>query len=82
MTRAVGRPAKGSKPRTLTPFGAAVVAALDARKAALREGPRTVADLCAMANLDPGAVRNALSGRRSLPAATEAAIRAALPELA
>jgi hypothetical protein len=67
---------------TLTPFGAAVSAALNTRKAAMREGPRTVADLCKVADLDPGAVKNALAGRRSLPAATEAAIRAALPELA
>lgn len=40
-----------------------------------------MSDLCAVADLDPGAVKNALAGRRSLPAATEAAIRAALPEL-
>lgn len=66
----------------LTSFSVAVVAALNARKSQFREGPRTVADLCAVADLDPGAVKNALAGRRSLPAATEAAIRAALPELA
>lgn len=77
-----GRPPKDAPARPLTPFGAAVVAALAARKAALREGPRSMSDLCAVADLDPGTVKNALAGRRSLPTATEAAIRAALPELA
>ena len=80
MTRAVGRPAKGSAPRTLTPFGAAVVAALDARRAALREGPRTLAELARVVGVHPPNLQRALDGR-SMPEKMQAAILAALPEV-
>jgi len=75
-----GRPAKGSAPRTLTPFGVAVVAALDARRAGLREGPRTLAGLGRGPGAKPPNLQRGLDGR-GLPAAMEAAIRAALPEV-
>lgn len=75
-----GRPAKGSAPRTLTPFGAAVVAALDARRAALQDGPRTLAELARVVGAKPPNLQRGLDGR-GLPATMEAAIRAALPEV-
>lgn len=75
-----GRPAKGIAPRTLTPFGAAVVAALDARRAGLHEGPRTLAELARVVGAKPPNLQRGLDGR-GLPATMEAAIRAALPEV-
>ena len=75
-----GRPANGSAPRTLTPFGAAVVAALDARRAALQDGPRTLAELARVVGAKPPNLQRGLDGR-GLPATMEAAIRAALPEV-
>lgn len=75
-----GRPAKGSAPLTLTPFGAAVVAALDARRAALQDGPRTLAELARVVGAKPPNLQRGLDGR-GLPATMEAAIRAALPEV-
>jgi hypothetical protein len=75
-----GRPAKGSAPLTLTPFGAAVVAALDARRAGLQDGPRTLAELARVVGAKPPNLQRGLDGR-GLPATMEAAIRAALPEV-
>jgi hypothetical protein len=75
-----GRPAKGSAPRTLTPFGAAVIAALGARRAALREGPRTLAELARVLDVDHMAVQHAVRGTRRLSPALKAAIIEALPE--
>lgn len=75
-----GRPPKGSAPHPLTPFGAAVVAALDARRAALQDGPRTLAELARVVGAKPPNLQRGLDGR-CLPATMEAAIRAALPEL-
>ena len=77
-----GRPAKGSAPRTLTPFGAAVVAALDARKDRLRDGPRTLSELARVCGYAQPTLHKAVTGERPFPAKLEAAIRAALPELA
>lgn len=76
-----GRPAKGSAPRTLTPFGAAVVAALDARSAALQDGPRNMADLARLLGMRPSTLHLQLTGRRPMPAETAAAIARALPEI-
>lgn len=80
MTRRPGRPAKGAAPVTLTPFGAAVVAALDARRAALQDGPRTLAELARVIGAHKPNLQRGLDGR-CLPATMEAAIREALPEL-
>lgn len=76
-----GRPAKGSAPRTLTPFGAAVVAALDARREALAQGPRTLAELARVVDVDKMTLQRALDGQRRMLPALEAGIRAAVPEL-
>ena len=78
-TRRPGRPRKG-EPATLTPFGAAVVAALDARKAALQDGPRTLAELARVIGAKAPNLQRGLDGR-CLPATMEAAIREALPEI-
>ena len=75
-----GRPAKGSAPLTLTPFGAAVVAALVARRVGLQDGPRTLAELARVVGAKPPNLQRGLDGR-GLAAALEAAIRAALPEV-
>lgn len=75
-----GRPPKGSAPHPLTPFGVAVVAALDARRAALQDGPRTLAELARVIGAKPPNLQRGLDGR-CLPATMEAAIRAALPEV-
>ena len=76
-----GRPTKGSPPRTLTPFGAAVVAALDARREALAQGPRTLAELARVLEVDKMTLQRALDGQRRMLPALEAGIRAAVPEL-
>lgn len=76
-----GRPAKGNAPRTLTPFGAAAVAALDARRDAMRDGPRNMADLARLLSVRRSTLHLQLTGRRPMPAATTAAIRRALPEI-
>lgn len=65
----------------MTPFGQQVRAALDARKAAQASGPRTMRDLARATGCDPGNLHHFLRGTKPLPAATEQAIRAALPEL-
>ena len=75
------RPAKGSAPRTLTPFGVAVVAALDARRAGLHDGPRSVADLATVIGVRASTLHLQLTGRRPMPANVAAAIRRALPEV-
>lgn len=79
MTRP-GRPPKDAPARPLTPFGAAVVAALDARRAGLRDGPRTLAELARVVGAKPPNLQRGLDGR-GLPATMDAAIRAALPEV-
>lgn len=66
----------------MTPFGQQVQAALDARKASQANGPRTMADLARAIGANRGNMHNFLTGAKPMPAATEAAIRAALPELA
>ena len=76
-----GRPAKGSAPRTLTPFGAAAVAALDARRDAMSPGPRNMADLARVLGVRPSTLHLQLTGRRPMPAETAASIRRALPEI-
>lgn len=76
-----GRPAKGSAPRTLTPFCAAVVAALDARRAGLHDGPRSVADLATTIGVRASTMHVQLTGRRPMPVDVAAAIRRALPEV-
>lgn len=81
LAKRPGRPAKGSVPRILTPFGAAIVAALDARRQALRDGPRTLSDLARACGYAQPTLHKAVTGARPFPARLEAAIRAALPEL-
>ena len=75
------RPANGSAPRTLTPFGAAVVAALDARRDAMAPGPRNMADLARAICVRASTLHVQITGRRPMPAETAAAIRRALPEI-
>ena len=76
-----GRPAKGSAPRALIPFVAAVIAALDARSAALQDGPRSVSDLAQVLGMRRSTLHLQLTGRRPMPAETATAIRRALPEI-
>lgn len=66
----------------MTPFATAVQSALDARKAAMTDGPRTMADLVRLLRVSQPSLHQAFSGLRPLPPKTESAIRAALPELA
>lgn len=61
---------------------ASIRAAIAARKAAQSAGPRTLADLARACGVSLSSLHQALAGRRAMPPATEAAIRAALPELA
>lgn len=77
-----GRPPKGAPPRTLTPFGAAVVAALDARRDALAPGPRSLAELARVCECSGPLLVQVLGGARTLTPRVEQAVRAALPELA
>lgn len=76
-----GRPPKDAPPRALTPFGAAVVAALDARREALAQGPRTLAELARVLDVDKMTLQRALDGQRRMLPALEAGIQAAVPEL-
>ena len=76
-----GRPAKGSAPRALTPFGATIAAAMDARQEAMREGPRSVSDLAQVLGMRRSTLHLQLTGRRPMPAETAAAIGRALPEI-
>ena len=80
-TAGPSRPAKGSKPRTQTPFGAAITAALRDRRDAQREGPRSLSDLAAVIDLRLSTLHLQLNGLRPMPAETAAAIRRALPEV-
>jgi len=81
LAKRPGRPPRGAAPRTLTPFGSAVVAALGARRDALAEGPRTLAELARVLNVDKMTLQRALDGQRRMRPALEAGIRAAMPEL-
>ena len=76
-----GRPANGKAPRTLTPFGATINAALTARRDAMRDGPRSMADLARVIGVRASTLHLQLTGRRPMPAETAAAIRRALPEI-
>lgn len=80
-TRRPGRPAKGAAPLTLTPFGAAVIAALLERWAVQAAGPRTLADLARATGAAKPNLQRGLDGR-CLSAAMKAAIIRALPEVA
>ena len=75
----VGRPSAGTAPES-TPFGASVIAALEARQSRLAAGPRTLAELARLIDVDPAVVQRGFRGR-ALPASVRAAILAALPEL-
>jgi len=76
-----GRPTKNAVTLTLTPFGAAVVAAIDARRAGLREGPRSMSDLARILGILRSTLHLQLSGWRPMPAEVLAAIRRELPEI-
>lgn len=64
---------------TLDP--AKVAAALNARKEAQAAGPRSLSDLARACGVSLSSLHQALGGKRAMPAATEAAIRASLPEM-
>jgi hypothetical protein len=80
MTAPIGRPKRGTTP-PMSPFGEQVAAALRARLESMAHGPRTLADLARAIGIRPDSMRHGLSGARQIPPATEALIRAALPEL-
>lgn len=60
---------------------AKVAAALSDRKDSQAAGPRSLSDLARACGVSLSSLHQALGGKRAMPAATEAAIRAALPEL-
>lgn len=66
---------------TIDPFTVAVLAALDARKAASAPGPRTLSDLAREIGIGRGSLHLRLSGKRPMLPHLRVAILAALPEV-
>ena len=60
---------------------ATISAALNARRDAMRDGPRNMADLARVIGVRASTLHLQLTGRRPMPAETAAAIRRALPEI-
>ena len=60
---------------------ATITSALDARRDAMRDGPRNMADLARVIGIRASTLHLQLTGRRPMPAETAAAIRCALPEI-
>lgn len=79
--RGRGRPFKGTHGAPLTPLGVAVVAALQARKDAMAEGPRNQADLARVVGICPAMMVRVLNGLRPMAPPVMAAIIVALPEV-
>ena len=66
---------------TLTPLGAAVLAALKVRNDGQTAGPRNCAQLARACKVQRAHIAGWFDGSRPIPAKSEAAIRAALPEM-
>ena len=60
---------------------ATIAAALSARRDAMRDGPRNMADLAQVLGMRRSTLHLQLTGRRPMPAETAAAIGRALPEI-
>lgn len=66
----------------MSDLGTAIIAALAKRRDSLAQGPRTLSELARVCGYAQSTLHQACSGVRPFPAKLEAAIKAALPELA
>jgi len=65
----------------MTVLATAITSALNARREAMSDGPRSVADLARIVGVRASTLHLQLTGRRPMPADVAAAIRRALPEI-